>query len=296
MAIREKEQRKFRTLLKHMATHESYELDIFAWIYCLKYGFDKDKFFNEYCFMADMFECYADMDTEAIDKFESSTTDDDIEKYHELYEYASYLYEFRQDPLSAAADKFCEELLKREYIPSFLWFYHAKYFMLDAFVTGVVNKVNVFIKLGTLFDGVDAFITMDDKPNFETRKPWDSVALHDMNEYYAKRAAELSRPYAQKSSENFKKMLDGSYINYKDLIYNYDCFIKNHGELISVDSVVSKLLQCQQEGIKSCRKVLQNASKDEELFNILTHFSEDHSRLTDPFYIKFHDYFLKKEK
>ena len=51
MAIREKEQRKFRTLLKNMAIHESYELDIFSWIYCLKYGFDKDKFFNEYYFV-----------------------------------------------------------------------------------------------------------------------------------------------------------------------------------------------------------------------------------------------------
>lgn len=284
MAIREKEQRKFRTLLKHMAIHESDELDIFAWIYCLKYGFDKDKFFTEYGFMEYMYDTYTGVDAEAIDKFESSDTDDDIEKYYELYEYVTCSYESSRDLLSAAADKFCEETLKREYIPSFLWSFEARGSMFDAFTVGVVNRVNVFIKLGTLFDGVNEFITMDDKPNFETRKPWDSVALHDMNEHYAKRVAELSALYARKSSENFREMFDEA--------------DKKYDDLISVDFVVSRLLQCQQEGIKSCRKVLQNASEDEKLFNALTRGSENIPfRLQDPFYIKFHDdYFMKKEK
>lgn len=283
MAIREKEQRKFRTLLKNMANYGLWELDIFSWIYCLKYGFDKDKFFTEYNFMKDTYARYLSMDAEAINKFESSAAYDDIEKYYELYEYATCSRESRHDLLSAAADKFCEELLKHEYIPSFLWNFNARYLMLDAFVTGVANRVNVFIKLGTLFDGVDAFITMDDKPNFETCKPWDSVALHDMNEYYAKTAAELCDVYAYHASENFGKMLDNLYEDYNDSI--------------SVDSVVSNLLQSQQEGIKSCRTVLQHASKDKSLFNYLTSGSENVPlHLQDPFYIKFHDYFLKKEK
>lgn len=285
MTIREKEQRKFRTLLKHMAIHESYELDIFSWTYCLKYGFDENEFHSEYSFMEEMLGWYKrpEVDDDTIDELESSSADD-IEKYCELHEYAKTgSHRFDSDLLSAAADKFCEETLKREYIPSFLWNFNARYFMLDAFVAGVVNRVNVFIKLGTLFDGVDEFITMDDKPSFETRKPWDSVALHDMNEYYAKRAADMSYEYVRKSSENFSKMLD-------DLDENCD-------GLISVDSVVNNLLQCQQEGIKSCRKVLQNASEDEKLFHDFTRGSKNVPfLLQDPFYIRFHDYFIKKEK
>lgn len=283
MAIREKEQRKFRTLLKNMAIHESYELDIFSWTYCLKYGFDEDEFLTEIAFMEDMYHTYTGGDVDTINKFESSVDDDDIEKYYELHEYAKSSYKSKSVLLSAAADKFCKEILKCEYIPSFLWNFNARDFMADAFVAGVVNRVNVYIKSDTLFNGVNKFITMDDKPNFETRKPWDSVALHDMNEYYAKTVAELSYEYAQKSSKNFSKMLD-------DIDENCD-------DLISVDSVVSKLLQCQQEGIKSCRKVLQNASKDEKLFNYLTRGSKNVPFLSqDPFYIRFHDYFLKKEK
>lgn len=283
MAITEKEQRKFRTLLKNMAIHESDELDIFSWLYCLKYGFDENEFFAERDFMEDMYDTYTGGDAEAIDEFESSATDDDIEKYHDLYEYATDLSKSSRDLLSAAADKFCEETLKCEYIPSFLWLFCAKNFMFDAFVTGVVNRVNVFIKLGTLFDGVNEFITMDNKPNFETRKPWDSVALHDMNECYAKRIVRVRCMRAKKYSENFSKMLD-------DIDENCD-------DLISVDSVVSNLLQCQQEGIKSCRKVLQNASGDEEIFNIATRNVEGLPRdLQSPFYIKFHDYFIRKEK
>lgn len=283
MAITEKEQRKFRTLLKNMAIHESDEVDIFSWIYCLKYGFDEDEFLTESVFMEDMYDTYTVGDVEAIDKFESSAADDDIEKYYELYEYVTCSYESSRDLLSAAADKFCEEILKCEYIPSFLWIHNLGHFMYDAFTVGVVNRVNVFIKLGTLFDGVNEFITMDDKPNFETRKPWDSVTLHDMNEYYAKRVAKLSSQYAQKVSENFSKMLDE-----KD---------KKYDDLISVDFVVSRLLQCQQEGIKSCRKLLQNASEDEKLFNYFTRYSEGINWIfRDPFCMRFHDYFLKKEK
>ncbi|WP_019261380.1 hypothetical protein [Gardnerella vaginalis] len=283
MAITEKEQRKFRTLLKNMAIHESYEIDIFSWTYCLKYGFDENEFFAEYNFMEEMLGCYDTGDAEAIDEFESSATDDDIKKYYELYEYAKSSYKSESDLLSAAADRFCEETLKCEYIPSFLWDFNGRLLMFDAFVTGVVNRVNVYIKSGTLFDGVDAFITMDDKPSFETRKPWDSAALHDMNECYAKRIVRVRCMHAEKYSENFSKMLD-------EIDENYD-------DLISVDSVVSKLLQCQQEGIKSCRKVLQNASGDEEIFNIATRNGEGLPRdLQSPFYIRFRDYFLKKEK
>lgn len=283
MAITEKEQRKFRTLLKNMAIHESYEIDIFSWLYCLKYGFDENEFNREYAFMEDMYDTYTGVDAEAIDKFDSTVTDDDIEKYYELYEYANS-YESRHDLLlSAAADSFCEETLKCEYIPSFLWKFNGRNFMFDAFTAGVVNRVNFYIKSDTLFNGVDAFITMDDKPNFGTCKPWDSVALHDMNEYYAKRVAYKSCIYAQKVSENFRKMLD-------DLDKKYD-------DLISVDFVVSRLLQCQQEGIKSCRKVLQNASEDEKLFNYFTRYSEGIDWIfRDPFCMRFHDYFLKKEK
>ncbi|UQA89612.1 hypothetical protein [Gardnerella vaginalis] len=283
MAITEKEQRKFRTLLKNMAIHESYEVDIFSWTYCLKYGFDEDEFFAERDFMEEMLGCYDTGDAEAINEFESSATDDDIKKYYEFYKYVTNPHKFSRDLLSAAADRFCEETLKCEYIPSFLWDCNGKLLMFDAFVTGVVNRVNVFIKLGTLFDGVDEFITMDDKPSFETRKPWDSVALHDMNECYAKRIVRVRCIHAEKYSENFRKMLD-------DIDENCD-------DLISVDSVVSNLLQCQQEGIKSCRKVLQNASGDEEIFNIATRNAEGLPRdLQSPFWIKFHDYFLKKEK
>lgn len=283
MAITEKEQRKFRTLLKNMAIHESDELDIFSWLYCLKYGFDESEFNREYAFMKDMYDTYTGVDAEAIDKFDSTVTDDDIEKYYELYEYANS-YESRHDLLlSAAADSFCEEILKCEYIPSFLWISNFGYFMYDAFTVGVVNRVNFYIKSDTLFNGVDAFITMDDKPNFETRKPWDSVALHNMNEHYAKTVAELSSRYARKSSENFSKMLDE-----RD---------KKYDDLISVDFVVSRLLQCQQEGIKSCRKVLQNASEDEELFHAFTRGIKGLPWFMQyGFRIKFHDYFLKKEK
>lgn len=284
MAITEKEQRKFRTLLKNMAIHESDEVDIFSWIYCLKYGFDEDEFFAERSFMEDMYDSYTSVDADVIDKFESTADDDDIEKYYELYEYATCSRESRHDLLSAAADKFCEEILKCEYIPSFLWNFNAKNFMYDAFRVGVVNRVDVYIKSDTLFDGVNEFITMDDKPNFETRKPWDSVTLHDMNEHYAKRVAKLSSRYARKSSENFSKMLDEADVN--------------HDDLISVDFVVSRLLQCQQEGIKSCRKVLQNAGEDEKLFNYFTRGSEGLPWfLQCGFYIKFHDdYFMKKEE
>lgn len=282
MTIREKEQRKFRTLLKHMAIHESYELDIFSWTYCLKYGFDEHELNREYAFMDDMSSAYQGVDEDGNDKFDSTVTDDDIEKYYEWYEYVAGFHA-SSNLLSAAADKFCEETLKREYIPSFLWLFCAKNFMFDAFVAGVVNRVNVFIKLGTLFDGVNAFITMDDKPSFETRKPWNSEALHNMNEYYAINVAKISYRYAQKSSENFSKMLD-------DLDKNYD-------DLISVDSVVSRLLQCQQEGIKSCRKVLQNASEDEELFHDFTRGIKGLPWFMQyGFRIGFHDYFLKKEK
>lgn len=284
MAIREKEQRKFRTLLKNMAINELDEVDIFSWTYCLKYGFDEDEFLTESAFMEDMYHTYTGGDVDTINKFESSVDDDDIEKYYELYECATCCsYESSRDLLSAVADKFCEEILKCEYIPSFLWIHNIGHFMDDAFTVGVINRVNVFIKLGTLFDGVNEFITMDDKPNFETRKPWNSVTLHDMNEYYAKRVAKLSPIYAQKVSEKFSKMLDE-----KD---------KKYDDLISVDFVVSRLLQCQQEGIKSCRKLLQNASEDEKLFNYFTRYSEGIDWMfRDLFCMRFHDYFLKKEK
>lgn len=284
MAIREKEQRKFRTLLKNMAIYESGEVDIFSWIYCLKYGFDEDEFFAERDFMEDMYDSYTSVDADVIDKFESSATDDDIEKYYELYEYATCSRESRHDLLSAAADSFCEETLKCEYIPSFLWKFNGRDFMYDAFTVGVVNRVNVFIKLGTLFDGVNEFITMNDKPNFETRKPWDSVALHNMNEYYAIIVARKGSLYAQKSSENFREMFDEA--------------DKKYDDLISVDSVVSKLLHCQQEGIKSCRKVLQNAGEDEELFNYITHGTTDIFEFIkqNVFWFRFKDYFIRKEK
>lgn len=277
MTIREKEQRKFRTLLKHMAIHESDELDIFSWTYCLKYGFDKNEFFDEHDFMYDMLENNGVMFDDEVEY--------GSEKYYELYEYATATHKSsRALLLSAAADKFCEETLKCEYIPSFLWKFNAKNLMFDAFTAGVVNRVNVYIKSDTLFNGVNEFITMDDKPNFETCKPWDSVALRNMNEYYAISVAYSSSIFAQKASEDFRKMLD-------DLNKKYD-------DLISVDSIVSKLLQCQQEGIKSCRKILQNASEDEEIFNAFTHGSTDIPRLflENMFWIRFHDYFLKKEK
>ncbi|KXA16830.1 hypothetical protein HMPREF3204_00370 [Gardnerella pickettii] len=275
MTIREKEQRKFRTLLKHMAIHESDELDIFSWTYCLKYGFDKNEFFDEHDFMYDMLENNGVMFDDEVEY--------GSEKYYELYEYATAIHKSRRDLLSAASDSFCEETLKCEYIPSFLWKFNGRNFMFDAFTAGVVNRVDVYIKSDTLFNGVNAFITMDDKPNFETCKPWDSVALHNMNEYYAISVAYKSCIYAQKVSENFRRMLD-------DLDENCD-------DLISVDSVVNNLLQCQQEGIKSCRKVLQNASEDEKLFHAFTRGSKNVPfLLQDPFYIKFHDYFIRKEK
>ncbi|MDK6695811.1 hypothetical protein [Gardnerella vaginalis] len=285
MTIREKEQRKFRTLLKHMAIHESYEVDIFSWLYCLKYGFDEDEFRYKYDFMEDMIGRYTGANDNAIAEFKLGVNAAVIEKYYEWYEYVTTIpNNSRSDLLSTAADKFCEETLKHEYIPSFLWNFNAKNFMFDAFTAGVVNRVNVYIKSGTLFDGVDAFITMDDKPNFETCKPWDSVTLHDMNKYYAINVAYRSCKYAQKVSENFRKMFKNSDENYDDLI--------------SVDSIVSRLLQCQQEGIKSCRKVLQNASEDEGLINDFRHGIEDMPwfPVQSMFWIMFQDYFLRKEK